>query len=127
MAPLAAKCAVLCGLPVPGQQLVKAVDRSPPGDDPLEHIGQIGPPPAKCRGGNALCEAIPPLCHATNASFLGPPSPVRRIRQQDRQRGRSRSTLLHPPAVLTDKHANPRAFAHLLTVVVTICEDRPDR
>src|SRR3954469_24806139 len=31
-----------CGLPIPGQQLVKSVDRSAPGDHPLEHIRQIG-------------------------------------------------------------------------------------
>src|SRR3954451_13965039 len=32
---------VPCALPVPSQQLVKPVDRGPPGDDPLEYIGQI--------------------------------------------------------------------------------------
>src|SRR5215204_3285903 len=33
---------VPCGLPIPGEQLVKPVDRRAPGDHPLEHIGQIG-------------------------------------------------------------------------------------
>src|SRR3954452_12421326 len=33
---------VLCGLPVPGEQLVKSVDRRASGDHPLEHIRQIG-------------------------------------------------------------------------------------
>src|SRR3954471_25042569 len=33
---------VPCGLPMPGEQLVKPVDRRAPGDHPLEHIGQIG-------------------------------------------------------------------------------------
>src|SRR3954466_14432499 len=31
-----------CGLPIPGQQLVKPVDRRAPRDHPLEHIAQIG-------------------------------------------------------------------------------------
>ena len=31
-----------CGLPMPGQQLVKSVDRGPPRDHPLEHIRQVG-------------------------------------------------------------------------------------
>src|SRR4051812_16760676 len=33
---------VPCGLPMPGQQLVKSVDRRAPRDHPLEHIRQIG-------------------------------------------------------------------------------------
>src|SRR3954462_2871325 len=33
---------VPCGLPIPGQQLVKPVDRRAPRDHPLEHIRQIG-------------------------------------------------------------------------------------
>src|SRR4051812_42098533 len=33
---------VPCGLPIPGQQLVKSVDRRAPRDHPLEHIRQIG-------------------------------------------------------------------------------------
>src|SRR4051812_38803980 len=33
---------VPCGLPMPGQQLVKSADRRAPRDHPLEHIGQIG-------------------------------------------------------------------------------------
>src|SRR3954469_8053183 len=33
---------VPCGLPIPGQQVVKSVDRRAPRDHPLEHIGQIG-------------------------------------------------------------------------------------
>src|SRR3954471_24182411 len=33
---------VPCGLPIPGQQLVKSVDRRAPRDHPLEHIHQIG-------------------------------------------------------------------------------------
>src|SRR3954468_11070429 len=33
---------VSCGLPMPGQQLVKSVDRRAPRDHPLEHIRQVG-------------------------------------------------------------------------------------
>src|SRR4051794_27060679 len=33
---------VPCGLPIPGQQLIKSVDRRASGDHPLEHIRQIG-------------------------------------------------------------------------------------
>src|SRR4051812_27514145 len=33
---------VLCGLPIPGEQLVKPVDRRAPRDHPLEHIRQVG-------------------------------------------------------------------------------------
>src|SRR4051812_44824904 len=33
---------VPCGLPMPGEQLVKSVDRRAPRDHPLKHIRQIG-------------------------------------------------------------------------------------
>jgi len=40
-----------------------------------------------------------PLWHAANASVLGPPGPVRRIRQQHHQGGSPKPSLLHSTSV----------------------------